>query len=113
MNSNRSKIHIASWEKVCLPKAYGGLGFKNGVKWKQSILAKYIWAISTKQDILWVKWIDNIYLKSGSFWAYDLKPDTSWYWRKLCHLREKFKRSDILKAGSKDQFKTNWLYTTV
>uniref|UniRef100_A0A803PQU7 Reverse transcriptase domain-containing protein n=1 Tax=Cannabis sativa TaxID=3483 RepID=A0A803PQU7_CANSA len=73
LNGNRSRIHVASWEKVCLPKAYGGLGFKNGVKWNHSILAKYVWAISTKQDLLWVKWIDNIYLKSGRFWDYDLK----------------------------------------
>uniref|UniRef100_A0A803NJ41 Reverse transcriptase zinc-binding domain-containing protein n=1 Tax=Cannabis sativa TaxID=3483 RepID=A0A803NJ41_CANSA len=77
MNGNRSKIHVASWEKVCLPKAYGGLSFKN-----------------------------------GRFWDYELKSDTSWYWRKLCHLREKFKRADILKAGAKDRFKTNWLCNT-
>ncbi|XP_062113035.1 uncharacterized protein LOC133824177 [Humulus lupulus] len=32
-NGNRSKIHIASWTKVCLPKAYGGLGFRNGSVW--------------------------------------------------------------------------------
>ncbi|XP_062110890.1 uncharacterized protein LOC133822529 [Humulus lupulus] len=33
VNGNRSKIHMASWTKVCLPKAYGGLGFRNGSVW--------------------------------------------------------------------------------
>uniref|UniRef100_A0A803NKK3 Reverse transcriptase domain-containing protein n=1 Tax=Cannabis sativa TaxID=3483 RepID=A0A803NKK3_CANSA len=48
-NGNRSKIHLASWEKVCLPKAYGGLGFKDGTSWNHAILAKYIWAILLKE----------------------------------------------------------------
>ncbi|XP_062100135.1 uncharacterized protein LOC133806016 [Humulus lupulus] len=46
VNGNQSKIHLASWNKVCLPKVYGGLGFKNGLAWNKAILAKYIWAIT-------------------------------------------------------------------
>lgn len=42
LNGNRSKLHIASWEKVCLQKAYGGLGFREGAKWNRAILAKYV-----------------------------------------------------------------------
>uniref|UniRef100_A0A803QGG4 Reverse transcriptase domain-containing protein n=1 Tax=Cannabis sativa TaxID=3483 RepID=A0A803QGG4_CANSA len=82
-NGNRSKLHVASWEKVCLPKNFGGLGFKDGARWNQAVLAKYIWAISNKSDSLWVKWINNIYLKNSSIWTYDLKLDSSWYWWKL------------------------------
>ncbi|XP_062109675.1 uncharacterized protein LOC133821329 [Humulus lupulus] len=77
VNGNRSRIHMASWEKVCLPKAYGGLGFRNGLFWNYAILAKYIWAISEKHDLLWVKWINSIYLKGSNFWSYKLPPDTS------------------------------------
>ncbi|XP_062075420.1 uncharacterized protein LOC133779477 [Humulus lupulus] len=67
LNGNKSRLHVASWEKVCLPKPYGGLGFKEGSKWNQAILAKYIWAITEKRDILWVKWVNNIYLKGVPF----------------------------------------------
>uniref|UniRef100_A0A803QI43 Reverse transcriptase domain-containing protein n=1 Tax=Cannabis sativa TaxID=3483 RepID=A0A803QI43_CANSA len=112
-NGNRSKLHVASWEKVCLPKAYGGLGFKDGVKWNQAIPAKYIWAISSKRDIFWVKWINNIYLKNKSLLNYELKNDTSWYWKKLCHLRDKFTRGAIEKAGSGgNRFKTSLLFNS-
>ncbi|KAM6569804.1 hypothetical protein CsatB_017789 [Cannabis sativa] len=31
-NGNRSKMHIPSWEKVCLSKNSGGLGFREGKK---------------------------------------------------------------------------------
>ncbi|XP_060974221.1 uncharacterized protein LOC115695445 [Cannabis sativa] len=70
------KINLASWDKVCLPKAYGGLGFKSGPNWNRSILGKFIWAIMDKHDILWVKWINNIYMKGVEFWEYELKGDT-------------------------------------
>ncbi|XP_062118492.1 uncharacterized protein LOC133832124 [Humulus lupulus] len=112
MNGNRSRIHVASWEKVCLPKPYGGLGFREGTKWNQAILAKYIWAINEKRYLLWVKWVNNVYLKGVSIWSYELKMDTSWYWRKLCRLRQKFSISEILKAGSSGKFCIVVLYNS-
>ncbi|XP_062094172.1 uncharacterized protein LOC133800235 [Humulus lupulus] len=112
VNGNRCKIHMASREKVCLPKAYGGLGLKNGQIWNYAILAKYIWAISEKHDLLWVKWINSIYLKGSDFWSYRLPPDTSWYWRKLCKLRGKFSREDIKAAGLTRKFHSSILYNS-
>ncbi|XP_062114380.1 uncharacterized protein LOC133825462 [Humulus lupulus] len=41
-SGNRSKLHLASWHQVCLPKAYGALGFRDGANWNRAILAKYI-----------------------------------------------------------------------
>ncbi|XP_062108179.1 uncharacterized protein LOC133819045 [Humulus lupulus] len=112
LNGNRSRIHLASWEKVCLPKAFGGLGFKEGTKWNQAILTKYIWAITEKRDLLWVKWVHTVYLKGVSFWSYELKLDSIWYWRKLCRLRQKFSMSEILKAGCSGKFCSSVLYNS-
>ncbi|XP_062086362.1 uncharacterized protein LOC133792469 [Humulus lupulus] len=72
-----------------------GLGFKEGTKWNKVLLAKFIWALSSKQDVLWVKWIDELYLKGQSFWNYTLKSDVSWYWRNLCYLKEMFLEEDL------------------
>ncbi|XP_062085791.1 uncharacterized protein LOC133791900 [Humulus lupulus] len=62
-NENRSKVHLTAWEQVCLPKSLGGIGFKEGSKWNKVLLAKFLWVISSKKYILWVKWVDAIYLK--------------------------------------------------
>ncbi|XP_062104226.1 uncharacterized protein LOC133815395 [Humulus lupulus] len=110
VNGNRNKIHMASWTKVFLPKAYGGLEFRIGSVWNRSILATYIWAISEKHDVLWVKWINSIYLKDSNFWSYKLPPDTSWYWRKLCNLRAKFSCDEVKAAGASGKFQTSKLY---
>ncbi|XP_062103721.1 uncharacterized protein LOC133814824 [Humulus lupulus] len=81
-----SKFHLSSWEHVCRVKAYGGLGFGEELAWNKILLAKFIWAISSKQDQLWVKWVNCIYLKGAHLWECILKQDANWYWRKLIKL---------------------------
>ncbi|XP_062103941.1 uncharacterized protein LOC133815070 [Humulus lupulus] len=110
LNGNRCKIHMASWDKVCLPKAFEGLGFRNGQRWNHAILAKYVWAVSEKHDVLWVKWVNSVYLKGTDIWSYSLPPDTSWYWRKLCNIRGKFSREDIISAGLNGKFNSANIY---
>ncbi|XP_062086759.1 uncharacterized protein LOC133793168 [Humulus lupulus] len=110
-DGTRSKFHLTSWSTVCLPKAFGGLGFGEGSKWNKALLGKYIWAISHQQEALWVKWVHAVYLKGQNFWQYHLKDDASWYWRKICQLREMFSQEEIEKAGSNGRFKVRQLYT--
>ncbi|XP_062085770.1 uncharacterized protein LOC133791878 [Humulus lupulus] len=112
VNGNRNKIHLASWNKVCLPKVYGGLGFRNGLAWNKEILDKYIWAITEKPDLLWVKWINAVYLKGEAFWSYQVPQDTSWYWRKLCKLREVYTYREITAAGHAGKFQSSQLYNS-
>ncbi|XP_062075340.1 uncharacterized protein LOC133779387 [Humulus lupulus] len=109
-SGTRCKFHLASWNQVCLPKAYGGLGLRDGTSWNRALLARYIWAVSTKQDSLWVKWIQHVYLKGVNFLDYDLKHDSSWYWRKLCLLRTRFNEKEILAAGVSGAFRPSKLY---
>ncbi|XP_062093919.1 uncharacterized protein LOC133799949 [Humulus lupulus] len=112
VNGNQSKIHLESWTKVCLLKVYGGLGFKNGSAWNKAILAKYIWAITEKHDLLWVKWINFVYLKGYEFLSYRLPPDISWYWKKLCNLRDIYSYAELKAAGSAGKFHPSKLYNS-
>ncbi|XP_062103358.1 uncharacterized protein LOC133814412 [Humulus lupulus] len=79
-NGTRSNFHLTPWSTVCLLKIFGGLGFGEGTKWSKAMLSKYIWAISHQPETLWVKWVNIVYLKGQSFWQYQLKADSSWYW---------------------------------
>ncbi|XP_062103007.1 uncharacterized protein LOC133813999 [Humulus lupulus] len=112
-SGQRSKIHIPSWQKVCLPKAYGGLEFRDGASWNRAVLAKYVWAISAKPDLLWVKWINSIYLKGVNIWNYELKENCSWYWRKLCHLKDRFNPAAILSTSAQGKFQSSKLYNSL
>ncbi|XP_062080395.1 uncharacterized protein LOC133785155 [Humulus lupulus] len=110
---NRSKLHLTSWEQVCLPKKFGGVGFFEGRKWNIAMMAKYIWAISSKKDCLWVKWIDSIYLKGHSFWSVPLINDTSWYFRKLLKLRNAFDCFAVNSSVLRGKFKAKNFYLSL
>ncbi|XP_062103465.1 uncharacterized protein LOC133814533 [Humulus lupulus] len=98
VKGTRRKFHLASWEFVCPPKAYGGLGFIEGPAWNKTMIAKFLWAISFKQDQLWVKWVNTIYLKGVPIRDYTLKQDDSWYWRKLIKLSHFVSGPDLAVA---------------
>ncbi|XP_062111255.1 uncharacterized protein LOC133822828 [Humulus lupulus] len=109
-NGNQSKLHLSSWDQVCLPKHLGGIGFKEGAKWNTTLLAKYIWAVSSKQDSLWVKWTVAVYLKGHDFWQYRPQADVSWYWRKLIKLRSAFSYDVLVALVTKGKLNLSRLY---
>ncbi|XP_062103841.1 uncharacterized protein LOC133814956 [Humulus lupulus] len=109
-NGNRSKLHLSSWGQVCFPKHLGGIAFKEGAKWNTTLLAKYIWAISSKQDSLWVKWTAVVYLKGHDFWQYRPQADVSWYWRKLIKLRDTFSYDVLEDSVTKGKLNISRLY---
>ncbi|XP_062112512.1 uncharacterized protein LOC133823677 [Humulus lupulus] len=82
---------LVAWSSVCTPKAAGGLGFRKISEWNIASLGKYVWAIASKKDNLWVKWIHSIYLKKVDWWEYTVQQNYSWYWKKIVAIKELFK----------------------
>ncbi|XP_062076005.1 uncharacterized protein LOC133780148 [Humulus lupulus] len=110
---NRSKLHLPSWEKVCLPKKLGGIGFREGKKWNMALMAKFLWATSTKQDCLWVKWINSIYLKEQIIWSVPIKQEMSWYFKKLLRLRQVTDEDSLRQAEKGGNFRIKHFYTSL
>ncbi|KAL2893324.1 LINE-1 retrotransposable element ORF2 protein [Bienertia sinuspersici] len=52
-----------SWEGVCRPKKEGGLGFRSIQLWNIANMGRYVWAVENKQDSLWLKWVNSVYIK--------------------------------------------------
>ncbi|XP_062080585.1 uncharacterized protein LOC133785354 [Humulus lupulus] len=110
-SGSRSKFHFTSWEQVCQPKPFGGLGFREGAIWNKLKLANYLWAIESKQDQLWVKWVNCVYLKGVSLSDYIPKVYSSWYWRKLMFFYKSISRSELQAAVNKGKLHLGTLYT--
>lgn len=47
-----------------------------------------MWAIASKQDNVWIKWVNSVYLKGARWWDYRPPVGASWYWKKICHVKE-------------------------
>ncbi|GAV77234.1 hypothetical protein CFOL_v3_20705, partial [Cephalotus follicularis] len=61
---NVRKAGKVAWNKVCMPKAEGGLGIKNLRTW------------------------NKVFLKGKKFWAVQVTSQCSWLWRKVLQLRD-------------------------
>ncbi|XP_074282741.1 uncharacterized protein LOC141607283 [Silene latifolia] len=79
---------LISWEKICKPKIEGGLGLKQDTLWNQTAVGKLVWWIASKSDHLWVKWVNQIYIKGGEWLDYCPSPNSSWAWRKICQIKD-------------------------
>ncbi|XP_056697428.1 uncharacterized protein [Spinacia oleracea] len=80
-----------SWDRSCCDKKYGGLGFRDVFKWNIASMGKYVWAIASKQDNVWIKWINAVYVKDGDWWTFQPKASASWYWKRICATKEMLK----------------------
>ncbi|XP_021851059.1 uncharacterized protein [Spinacia oleracea] len=87
-----SKPSNVSWHNTCSSKQTGGLGFRDVVLWNTASMGKYVWALATKQDNVWVRWVTSVYLKNGEWWGYQPGNSASWYWKKICEVKEVLKQ---------------------
>ncbi|KAJ8423397.1 hypothetical protein Cgig2_029107 [Carnegiea gigantea] len=86
-----TKVPHISWANTCKAKKHGRTGIKDYVAWNKVTIAKLVWAVATKKDTLWVKWVHGRYIKDTNCWDYALAPDSSWTWKKICSTKETFK----------------------
>ncbi|XP_062088539.1 uncharacterized protein LOC133795106 [Humulus lupulus] len=97
-----------AWEMLCKPKSEGGMGFQNILSWNIAAIGKYIWAVASKKDNLWVKWVHNVYIKDADWWAYTAPTQSSWYWKKIVAVKECIKS---LKARLRWRAKAETIYS--
>ncbi|XP_062074820.1 uncharacterized protein LOC133778814 [Humulus lupulus] len=99
-----------AWEQLCRSKSEGGLGIRNSLLWNMAAIAKYVWAIASKQDNLWVRWIHSVYLKDENWWDYISPINGSWYWKQIVRVKEKFKLLPNCQAMMIGKYSVNMGY---
>ena len=63
---------------------------KNLNLWNQACTTKAVWAIAKKKDNLWVQWFHRRYIKEKEWWDYTPRGDSSWYWKKMQRVKQRF-----------------------
>ncbi|XP_024160347.1 uncharacterized protein LOC112167549 [Rosa chinensis] len=108
----KKKIHWRSWEKLCLTKHEGGMGFKNIYAYNLAMLAKQGWRLLTKPTSLIAQVYKARYFPNCSFWEADLGTAPSYSWRSILESRPLLLAGAIWRVGDGTQIKLwedNWV----
>lgn len=60
------KERFSLLEKVCMPKVVSGQNILNLCTWNWVVVAKQLWALATKENSLWIKWVNIYYMKGDT-----------------------------------------------
>ena len=85
---HKRKIHWISWNKMCLPKESGGMGFKDLECLNQALLAKQAWRLIQYEDCLMAKVLKGKYYDDQHFIKASLGARPSYAWRSILHGKE-------------------------
>ncbi|XP_074303386.1 uncharacterized protein LOC141637872 [Silene latifolia] len=96
-SDHKESSGLVSWENICQSKKHGGLGLKDLHVWNLATIGKYAWWIAQKEDHLWVRWVNAVYIKSTGWMEYKPRMGSSWAWRKICQVKDTIK--DYLFTG--------------
>ncbi|XP_027158016.1 uncharacterized protein LOC113759637 [Coffea eugenioides] len=86
-------LALPTWRKLSEVKAEGDLGFRDLHEYNLALLAKQLWRILTRPNLLMSKVIKARYFKGVSLWKMESNGTDSWCWKSLLRAR------GILEAG--------------
>ncbi|XP_074305312.1 uncharacterized protein LOC141640408 [Silene latifolia] len=80
--------------KACKPWDEGGLGLKNDIQWNKAAVGKLSSGLHPdSSDHMWVRWVNHTYIKGKDWLTYEPPTSTSWYWRRICRVKNLFKEA--------------------
>lgn len=92
-------LHLISWAKICTPKDWGGLGFRNLRYLNQALIMKSFWEIinyNHNNTSIWCRLIHDIYIKGGDIWEINATYNSSWFWKSIIYVRKYFINNCII-----------------
>ncbi|XP_019181686.1 PREDICTED: uncharacterized protein LOC109176751 [Ipomoea nil] len=76
-------IHWKAWDKLCVPKKHGGLGFKDLRAFNLAMLGKQAWRLLTNTDSLVAKIYKARYYPKDTFLEATIGNNPSFCWRSI------------------------------
>uniref|UniRef100_A0A803NHM6 Reverse transcriptase zinc-binding domain-containing protein n=1 Tax=Cannabis sativa TaxID=3483 RepID=A0A803NHM6_CANSA len=82
-NNGNKGIWWMSWDRMCLPKDNGGMGFRNLQDINLALLGKQGWRFLSKLDALATRIFKARYFPNGSYLSASLGSNSSYVWRSV------------------------------
>ncbi|XP_019154646.1 PREDICTED: uncharacterized protein LOC109151183 [Ipomoea nil] len=82
-SGSQNSIHWMSWDRMCVPKKFGGMGFKRLHEFNIALLAKQGWRLLTSPESLVARVYKARYYPSSSFYEATIGGNPSYAWRSI------------------------------
>jgi len=102
-DDGKRRIHWQAWWKLCLPKAKGGMGFRDFESFNLALLAKQVWRLLCEPDSLCARVLRAKYYPDGKFLQAKRKSGSSYTWQSVLAGLECFKQGYIWRVGDGSQ----------
>lgn len=87
LDNNKKPLCLSAWDKLCIPKGAGGLGFRDLSTLNLSLITGLGWRLLTNPEALWAKILKGKYFPNHSFWLAKTYGSKSWTWDSILKVR--------------------------
>ncbi|OVA15385.1 Reverse transcriptase zinc-binding domain [Macleaya cordata] len=91
LNPNDKKLHLIAWDKICKPKAEGGLGFRKSDINNLAMLARNVWKLVEDPNSFLATTLKARYFRNSDFLQAKCPRNASWAWKCIHSIKEKIK----------------------
>lgn len=95
-------IRWMSWNNMCHPKKYGGMGFKRIHEFNLAMLGKQAWRILTEPNSFIARLLKARYFPKYSFGEAGLGNNPSYVWRSILAAQHLVVNGSVMKIGKGD-----------
>ncbi|KAL5567823.1 hypothetical protein UlMin_024398 [Ulmus minor] len=99
-NNEKKRMHWCTWERLCVHKLNGGMGFRDMRLFNKAILAKQAWRILTCPSSLAARVLQGFYFTNSTFLQVRKNSSASFVWRSILWGRELLMQGSRRKIGS-------------
>ena len=97
--NGKKKMAWTSWDKMILPKAMGGMGFRDMRAFNQALLAKQPWRLLDSLDSLCARLLRAKYYPRSNLLDTVFSSSSSAVWKGIVHGLELLKKGIIWRVG--------------